>query len=221
MFLGTTAAMITRADLLSTDEIWEARDGAALVLDNGMPGGNAGIGSRGIPRRPLLAGRVPPDGVLGLAPQPGVCLACLPYTAAPLYLITEGLEKPGNLGAILRSADAAGVTARAGRASVTVVTPDAARAVALPPRRSVPLEARSRYLLKVTDLSPGQYEVSCEGQTIGTADADALGAGINLNSMLLDGDRKAPWQALAAQVWDGTGLKQIGTTRWKFEIRKR
>ena len=51
-----------------------------------------------------------PDGVLGLASQPGVCLAHLPYTAAPLYVITEGLEKPGNLGAILRSADAAGVT---------------------------------------------------------------------------------------------------------------
>ena len=51
-----------------------------------------------------------PDGVLGLAPQPDVCLAHLPCTAVPLYLIAEGLEKPGNLGAILRSADAAGVT---------------------------------------------------------------------------------------------------------------
>ena len=51
-----------------------------------------------------------PDGVLGVAPQPDVCLAHLPSAAVPLYLITEGLEKPGNLGAILRSADAAGVT---------------------------------------------------------------------------------------------------------------
>jgi TrmH family RNA methyltransferase len=51
-----------------------------------------------------------PDGVLGVAPQPSVCLARLPGTAVPLYVITEGLEKPGNLGAILRSADAAGVT---------------------------------------------------------------------------------------------------------------
>ena len=51
-----------------------------------------------------------PDGVLSIAPQPSVCLAHLPCTAVPLYLITEGLEKPGNLGAILRSADAAGVT---------------------------------------------------------------------------------------------------------------
>ena len=51
-----------------------------------------------------------PDGVLGVASQPGVGLARLPGVAVPLYLITEGLEKPGNLGAILRSADAAGVT---------------------------------------------------------------------------------------------------------------
>lgn len=51
-----------------------------------------------------------PDGLLGLARQPGLSLQQLPHTAVPLYLITEGLEKPGNLGAILRSADAAGVT---------------------------------------------------------------------------------------------------------------
>jgi len=51
-----------------------------------------------------------PDGVLGVAPQPSACLERLPWTAAPFYLIAEGLEKPGNLGAILRSADAAGVT---------------------------------------------------------------------------------------------------------------
>jgi RNA methyltransferase, TrmH family len=51
-----------------------------------------------------------PDGVLGVASQPSVDLLTLPETALPLYLVTEGLEKPGNLGAILRAADAAGVT---------------------------------------------------------------------------------------------------------------
>ena len=51
-----------------------------------------------------------PDGVLGLASQPSASLTALPAPALPLYLVTEGLEKPGNLGAILRSADAAGVT---------------------------------------------------------------------------------------------------------------
>ena len=51
-----------------------------------------------------------PDSHLGLAPQPAFELAALPRPANPLYLIAEGLEKPGNLGAILRSADAAGIT---------------------------------------------------------------------------------------------------------------
>jgi RNA methyltransferase, TrmH family len=50
------------------------------------------------------------DGVLGVATQPGAALAALPARGLPLYVVTEGLEKPGNLGAILRSADAAGVT---------------------------------------------------------------------------------------------------------------
>src|SRR4030095_15167523 len=48
--------------------------------------------------------------VLGVATQPGVALTALPARGLPLYVVTEGLEKPGNLGAILRSADAAGVT---------------------------------------------------------------------------------------------------------------
>jgi TrmH family RNA methyltransferase len=51
-----------------------------------------------------------PDGILGVATQPGAELTALPARGLPLYVVTEGLEKPGNLGAILRSADAAGVT---------------------------------------------------------------------------------------------------------------
>ena len=51
-----------------------------------------------------------PDGILGLASQPEASLTALPVTGLPLYVVTEGLEKPGNLGAILRSADASGVT---------------------------------------------------------------------------------------------------------------
>jgi TrmH family RNA methyltransferase len=51
-----------------------------------------------------------PDGLLGVASQPRAELTALPTRGLPLYVVTEGLEKPGNLGAILRSADAAGVT---------------------------------------------------------------------------------------------------------------
>ena len=51
------------------------------------------------------------DGLLGVAPCPHVTLVNLPTVNNPLYLVAEGMEKPGNLGAMLRSADAAGATA--------------------------------------------------------------------------------------------------------------
>jgi lysophospholipase L1-like esterase len=91
----------------------------------------------------------------------------------------------------------------------------------LPPRLSVPLEAHSRYLLAVTGLAPGGYEVRCEGRVIGAVDAGDLAVGVNLNSVLLDEDREAPWAALAKSFWEGKDLDRIGETRWRFEVRKR
>ncbi len=52
-----------------------------------------------------------PDGILAVAPQPNFPLDALPCPPDTLFLVAEGVEKPGNLGAMLRSADAAGVTA--------------------------------------------------------------------------------------------------------------
>ena len=52
-----------------------------------------------------------PDGLLGVAPCPNITLGDLPTNGKPLYLVAERLEKPGNLGGMLRSADAAGATA--------------------------------------------------------------------------------------------------------------
>lgn len=51
------------------------------------------------------------DGVLALAQPPKRTLDALPLPAAPLLLVLEAVEKPGNLGAILRTADAAQATA--------------------------------------------------------------------------------------------------------------
>ena len=51
-----------------------------------------------------------PAGLLAVAPQPRFDLNNLPASPQSLYLIMEGIEKPGNLGAILRSADAVGLT---------------------------------------------------------------------------------------------------------------
>ena len=50
-----------------------------------------------------------PDGVLGVAPMPDLELGRLPETDNALWLVAAAIEKPGNLGAMLRTADAAGV----------------------------------------------------------------------------------------------------------------
>jgi lysophospholipase L1-like esterase len=92
--------------------------------------------------------------------------------------------------------------------------------VALPPRAHVPLEKHSRYLLAVTDLAEGRYEVLVEGKPVGAADAAALGRGVNLNTLLLDSGRPAPWEPLARQLWEGKSVDQVGRTAWRFEVRR-
>ena len=52
-----------------------------------------------------------PDGLLAVAPQWKRTLDSLTLSAQPFLLVVESIEKPGNLGTILRSADAAGVDA--------------------------------------------------------------------------------------------------------------
>ncbi len=59
-----------------------------------------------------IAYRDGPDGWLAVAPQPDLNLERLnPTKPNPLIVIAERVEKPGNLGAILRTADAAGADA--------------------------------------------------------------------------------------------------------------
>src|SRR5687768_9194078 len=52
-----------------------------------------------------------PDGWLGIFPIPRTSLHDLKLGEAPLVIVAESIEKPGNLGAILRTADAAHVDA--------------------------------------------------------------------------------------------------------------
>ena len=64
--------------------------------------------------RPLfdkVAYRQSPDGWLAVVPAVPSDLRRLALGERPLLLVCEGVEKPGNLGAMLRTADAAGVTA--------------------------------------------------------------------------------------------------------------
>ncbi len=51
------------------------------------------------------------EGILAVAPMPARSLAQLSLPKDPLLIVVEQVEKPGNLGAILRTADAAGVDA--------------------------------------------------------------------------------------------------------------
>ncbi len=74
----------------------------------------------GLISRPLTVSRIVfekisyrenPDGWLGIFPIPERSLEDIQLSASPLVIIAESVEKPGNLGAILRTADAASVDA--------------------------------------------------------------------------------------------------------------
>ena len=58
-----------------------------------------------------VAYRERPDGLLAVAPQWHKSLSDLALRETPFILVVEAIEKPGNLGTILRSADAAGCDA--------------------------------------------------------------------------------------------------------------
>ena len=58
-----------------------------------------------------VAYREGPDGLLGVVPAAGRALSTLDVDDDALLLVAQRVEKPGNLGAMLRTADAAGVTA--------------------------------------------------------------------------------------------------------------
>lgn len=58
-----------------------------------------------------IAYRESPDGWLAVVPTVPTDLAALRLAADPLALVCQSVEKPGNLGAMLRTADAVGVAA--------------------------------------------------------------------------------------------------------------
>jgi len=60
-----------------------------------------------------------PDGFLAVVPDPTRTLDALELPDGALVLVVEGIEKPGNLGAMLRTAEAAGVDAVVAASPVT------------------------------------------------------------------------------------------------------
>lgn len=84
-----------------------------------------------------------PDGVLGVAPMPDLELGLLPAIDDALWLVAAGIEKPGNLGAMLRSADGAGVAGMLiADAATDVFNPNVVRA-SMGTLFSVPVAAAS------------------------------------------------------------------------------
>jgi TrmH family RNA methyltransferase len=81
----------------------------ALVELDALPGG------RVVEVSPAVFGKLAfgerAEGVLGVAMARTPTLADLKLPDNPLVAVVEGVEKPGNLGAVLRSADGAGVSA--------------------------------------------------------------------------------------------------------------
>ncbi len=81
---------------------------AALALLQGAAGEHRRFGPAAFDRASL---RQHPDGLLGLVRWREVDPESLPWPDTACYLVIAGLEKPGNVGALLRSAAAAGVDA--------------------------------------------------------------------------------------------------------------
>lgn len=88
------------------------------------------------------------DGIITVAYRKTMTLGMLPNDQYALIVIVEGLEKPGNLGAILRTADATGVSAvLLVDAEVDVCNPNVIRAsmgaaFTIPVVHATPLEAQ-------------------------------------------------------------------------------
>ncbi len=68
------------------------------------------------------------DGIVLVLRPPSTALEDLPFGPEPLILVTEGVEKPGNLGAILRTADGAGVDAVIAVGGTDLFNPNVIRA---------------------------------------------------------------------------------------------
>lgn len=115
-----------------------------------------------------------PEGVLAVVEQPVWTLEALPApTAGTLYLVAVGIDKPGNLGAMVRTADAAGcdavlATGAAGerRGHVDAFNPNAIRtstcAVFSLPTVAVPAEAAIHWL---TDRGVRAFAATPHGAT--------------------------------------------------------
>jgi TrmH family RNA methyltransferase len=107
--LALDAGVVPRTVLHCPELMLDPRAGADLVARARAAGATTVRCGRAAFEK--VSYREGPDGVLAVVPVAGVALADLDLPPDPLVLVCEGLEKPGNLGAVLRTADAAGAAA--------------------------------------------------------------------------------------------------------------
>ena len=93
--------------LLVCEEIYRADDGYPIDL-GGYPGSMVRVSKQVYNK---VAYRQDVEGILLVSRLSSVTLTDIKLSETPLLLILERMEKPGNLGAVLRTADAAGVDA--------------------------------------------------------------------------------------------------------------
>ncbi len=75
-----------------------------------------------------ISHRQNPDGVAAVARTPDMSLTSFPHSGNPLVLVGDGIEKPGNIGAMLRSCDAFGASFIGSSLATDVVNPNVVRA---------------------------------------------------------------------------------------------
>lgn len=97
---------VTLQKLFICEELFLGENEPALIEQ--IKSGGARIISCSEPLFRKLSYRDRPDGLIAIGVQMHLPLSALPIKQNPFFIIAEGIEKPGNLGSILRSADGVG-----------------------------------------------------------------------------------------------------------------
>jgi TrmH family RNA methyltransferase len=103
------AAGLRMIEVFVCEELCRGPDAQGLLSALGGCGGEILPVSRPVFEKLAFGDRA--EGVLGVAEMPRASLDALALPENPLVAVLEGVEKPGNIGAVLRSADGAGVSA--------------------------------------------------------------------------------------------------------------
>ncbi len=101
------AAGVKLVELYHFDELCHSAEHERLLQQAAVAGAELFAVTPRVMEKLAFGNRV--EGVVAVALPPQRKLADLPLAADALVAVVEGVEKPGNLGAILRTADAAGL----------------------------------------------------------------------------------------------------------------